>query len=112
MIDACRRPARGRLATSNRSSRSRPRSAARYPAVMDLAERPERPRPAGWVIAAFTDDGKLQSRLHADGYVWDDEAEAAGVVEKEDSPHRPLALYALVPAWGPVEEPTATVEAP
>jgi len=79
---------------------------------MDLAERPERPQPAGWVIATFTDDGKLQSRLHADGRVWDNEAEAARVVEAEDSSHRPLVLYALVPAWGPVEQPTATVETP
>ncbi|HEU5485268.1 MAG TPA: hypothetical protein VFU98_10195 [Microlunatus sp.] len=77
---------------------------------MDLAERPERPRPAGWVIAQFTAEGKLQSHLHLDGYVWDDEAEAAQVVEDGDRPDRPLVLYALVPAWGPVEEPTATVD--
>ena len=45
---------------------------------MDLSERPDRPKPAGW-------DG--------------------------DRHDRPLVLYALVPAWGPVEEPTATVAA-
>ena len=76
---------------------------------MDLAERPERPHPAGWVIAEFTSGGELKSRLHDEGRVWDDEVEAAKVVEDGDSPDRPLVLYALVPAWGPVEEPTATV---
>ncbi len=76
---------------------------------MDLAERPERPRPAGWVVAEFTSDDRLRSRLLDDGRVWDDEAEAAKVVEEGDRPDRPLVLYALVPAWGPVEEPTTTV---
>lgn len=76
---------------------------------MDLAERPEQPHPAGWVIAEFTDGGEIKSRLHAGGQVWDDEVEAAQVVEEGDRPDRPLVLYALVPAWGPVEEPTATV---
>lgn len=76
---------------------------------MDLAERPERPKPAGWVIAEFTADKQLKSRLHDGGRVWDDEAEGARVVEEGDRPDRPLVLYALVPAWGPLEEPTATV---
>ncbi len=67
---------------------------------------------AGWVIAEFTSGGELLSRLHANGHVWDDEAEAAKVVEDGDRPDRPLVLYALVPAWGPVEEPTATVAEP
>ncbi|GAA1437790.1 hypothetical protein GCM10009616_40180 [Microlunatus lacustris] len=79
---------------------------------MDLAERPERPKPAGWVIAEFTSGGELASRLHQSGRVWDDEVEAAQVVEDGDRPDRPLVLYALVPAWGPVEEPTATVAHP
>ena len=79
---------------------------------MDLAERPERPHPAGWVIAEFTSGGEIKSRLHAGGQVWDDEVEAAKVVEDGDRPDRPLVLYALVPAWGPVEEPTATVAEP
>ena len=79
---------------------------------MDLAERPDRPHPAGWVIAEFTSDGELLSRLHADGPVWDDETEAAKVGEDVDRPDRPLVLDALVPAWGPVEEPTATVTDP
>ena len=79
---------------------------------MDLAERPERPRPAGWVIAEFTDDGRLESRLHQGGRVWDDEAEGARVVEDGDRADRPLVLYALVPAWGPVEEPTTHVTGP
>lgn len=79
---------------------------------MDLSDRPERPQPAGWVIAEFTADGRLASRLDQDGRVWDDEAEAAQVVEEHDSPDRPLVLYALVPAWGPYEEPTATVAPP
>jgi hypothetical protein len=77
---------------------------------MDLSERPVRPKPAGWVIAEFNRTGQLSSRLHQDGRVWDDEAEAARVVEDGDRLDRPLVLYALVPAWGPVEEPTATVE--
>jgi hypothetical protein len=76
---------------------------------MELAERPERPQPAGWVIAEFTRGGELKGHLHEGGQVWDDEAEAARVVENGDRPDRPLVLYALVPAWGPVEEPTATV---
>lgn len=76
---------------------------------MDLAERPERPKPAGWVIAEFTGGGELKSRLHQDGRVFDDEVEAAKVVEDGDRPDRPLVLYALVTAWGPVEEPTAVV---
>ena len=76
---------------------------------MELAERPERPHPAGWVVAEFTSSGELVDRLHRDGHVWDDEVEAARVVEEGDSPDRPLVLYALVPAWGPVEPPTATV---
>jgi hypothetical protein len=63
-------------------------------------------------IAEFTRGGELENRLHQDGRVWDDEAEAAKVVEDGDSPDRPLVLYALVPAWGPVEQPTATVAAP
>lgn len=79
---------------------------------MDLAERPERPQPAGWVIAEFTRGGQLRSRLHEGGHVWDDEVEAAKVVETGDCPDRPLVLYALVPAWGPVEKPTATVAEP
>jgi hypothetical protein len=79
---------------------------------MDLAERPERPHPAGWVIAEFTSGGELKSRLHEAGHVWDDEVAAAKVVEDGDRPDRPLVLYALVPAWGPVEEPTATVAEP
>lgn len=79
---------------------------------MDLAELPERPQPAGWVIAEFTSRGDLSSRLYANGQVWDDEVEAAAVVEEGDRADRPLVLYALVPAWGPVEEPTATVVAP
>ena len=79
---------------------------------MDLAKRPERPRPAGWVIAEFTSGGELQSCLHQGGHVWDDEVEAASVVEDGDRPDRPLVLYALVPAWGPVEAPTATVAEP
>ncbi len=79
---------------------------------MDLAERPERPQPAGWVIAEFTSGGELASRLHKGGHVWDDEVEAAKVVEDGDRPDRPLVLYALVPAWSPVEEPTATVAEP
>jgi hypothetical protein len=64
------------------------------------------------VIAEFTSGGELKSRLHDNGQVWDDEAEAAKVVEDGDRPDRPLVLYALVPAWGPVEEPTATVAEP
>ena len=76
---------------------------------MDLGERPERPQPAGWVIAEFTGGGELKSRLHANGQVWDDEVTAAKVVEDGDRPDRPLVLYALVPAWGPVDEPTATL---
>ena len=76
---------------------------------MDLAERPERPKPAGWVIAEFTAGKELRPHLHDGGRVWDDEREAARVVEEGDRPDRPLVLYALVPAWGPVEEPTATV---
>ena len=79
---------------------------------MDLAERPDRPHPAGGVSAEFTSDGELRSRLHEDGRVWDDETEAAKVVEDGDRPDRPLVLYALVPAWGPVEEPTAIVAEP
>lgn len=79
---------------------------------MDLAERPERPQPAGWVIAEFTGGGQLRSHLHEGGHVWDDEVEAAKVVETGDRPDRPLVLYALVPAWGPVEKPTATVAEP
>ena len=79
---------------------------------MDLAERPERPKPAGWVITEFTSSGELRSRLHENGHVWDDEVAAAQVVEDGDRPDRPLVLYALVPAWGPVEEPTATVADP
>lgn len=79
---------------------------------MELAERPERPRPAGWVIAEFTSGGELNSRLYEGGRVWDDEAEAEAVVEDGDRPDRPLVLYALVPAWGPVEQPTATVADP
>ncbi|MGD3325375.1 hypothetical protein QT372_22525, partial [Xanthomonas citri pv. citri] len=79
---------------------------------MDLAERPEPPHPAGWVIAEFTSDGRLKGRLHQDGRVWDDEDEAAAVVESGDRSDRPLVLYALVPAWGPVEDPTATVVEP
>lgn len=79
---------------------------------MDLAERPERPQPAGWVIAEFTSGGELKSPLHESGHVWGDEVEAAKVVEDSDRPDRPLVLYALVPAWGPVEEPTATVSEP
>lgn len=79
---------------------------------MDLAERPERPHPAGWVVAEFTSDGQLESRLHQDGRIWDDEAAAAEVVEQGDRPDRPLVLYALVPAWGPVEQPTTTVVEP
>ena len=79
---------------------------------MDLAERPERPQPAGWVIAEFTRNGELKNRLHEGGRVSDDEAEAAQVVEDGDRPDRPLVLYALVPAWGPVEEPTTTVAEP
>jgi hypothetical protein len=79
---------------------------------MDLAERPQQPKPAGWVIAEFTSSGRLESRLHGGGHVWDDEVEAAKVVEDGDRPDRPLVLYALVPAWGPVEEPTATVVEP
>jgi len=76
---------------------------------MDLAERPERPHPAGWVIAEFTSGGELKSRLHQSGRVWADEAQAARVVEDGDRPDQPLVLYALVPAWGPLEEPTVTV---
>jgi hypothetical protein len=76
---------------------------------MDLSERPERPQPAGWVIGEFTSSGELSSGLHEGGRVWDDEAEAKKVVENGDRPDRPLVLYALVPAWGPAEEPTATV---
>lgn len=76
---------------------------------MDLLSRPERPKPAGWVIAEFTTDGKLSSHLYQSGRVWDDEAEGKQVVEDHDSAERPLVLYALVPAWGPIEEPTATV---
>ena len=34
------------------------------------------------------------------------------MVEDGDRPDRPLVLYALVPAWFPVEEPTATVAEP
>ncbi|GAA3703157.1 hypothetical protein GCM10022204_20460 [Microlunatus aurantiacus] len=79
---------------------------------MDLAERPEPPHPAGWVIAEFTDDGRLLGHLHDGGRVWDDEVEAAAVVERGDRADRPLVLYALVPAWGPVEDPTATVVEP
>lgn len=79
---------------------------------MELAERPERPQPAGWVVAEFTGGGELTSRLHDGGHIWDDEAEAAKVVEDGDRPDRPLVLYALVPAWGPVEEPTTTVVEP
>ena len=79
---------------------------------MDLAERPERPKPAGWVIAEFTSSGELKGRLHEGGRVWNDEVEAAKVVEDGDRPDRPLVLYALVPAWSPPEEPTATVAAP
>lgn len=79
---------------------------------MDLSERPERPQPAGWVVAEFTSGGELRSPLHQDGGVWDDEVEAARVVEAGDRPDRPLVLYALVPAWGPVEEPTTTVAEP
>lgn len=41
--------------------------------------------------------------------MWDDEAAAASVVEAGDRGGRPLVLYALVPAWGPVEDPTASV---
>ena len=76
---------------------------------MDLAERPQRPKPAGWVIAEYTPDKQLRSHLLDGGHVWDDEAAAAKVVEEGDRPDRPLVLYALVTAWGPVEEPTATV---
>lgn len=79
---------------------------------MDLLERPERPKPAGWVIAEFTSGGELKSPLHEGGQVWDDEVEAAKVVESGDRADRPLVLYALVPAWGPVEKPTATVVEP
>lgn len=79
---------------------------------MDLVERPERPQPAGWVIAEFTVGGELKSHLYQSGQVWDDEIEAAKVVEDGDRPDRPLVLYALVPAWGPVEEPTASVADP
>jgi hypothetical protein len=79
---------------------------------MDLVERPGRPKPAGWVIAEFTPGGDLEPRLHENGRVWDDEAAAAQVVEDGDSADRPLVLYALVPAWGPVEEPTAKVAEP
>lgn len=79
---------------------------------MDLAERPERPQPAGWVIAEFTSGGQLKKSLYESGHVWDDEVEAAKVVEDGDRSDRPLVLYALVPAWGPVQEPTATVAEP
>ena len=79
---------------------------------MDLADRPERPQPAGWVIAEFTSGGELEGRLHQGGRVWDDEVEAAQVVEAGDRPDRPLVLYALVAAWGPVELPTAKVVEP
>lgn len=79
---------------------------------MELSERPERPQPAGWVIAEFTSGGELTSRLHQEGRVWDDEVGAAQVVEDGDRPDRPLVLYALVPAWGPAEEPTASVAEP
>ncbi len=79
---------------------------------MDLAERPDRPHPAGWVIAEFTSGGELLGRLHESGHVWDDEVAAAKVVEDGDRPDRPLVLYALVPAWGPVEEPTAAITEP
>jgi hypothetical protein len=79
---------------------------------MDLVERPERPQPAGWVIAEFTPGGDLEAHLHEGGRVWDDEVAAAQVVEEGDRPDRPLVLYALVPAWGPVEEPTAKVAEP
>lgn len=75
---------------------------------MDLSSRPERPKPAGWVIAEFT-SGALASHLYRGGQVFDDEAEGKRVVEDHDSPERPLVLYALVPAWGPIEQPTATV---
>ena len=79
---------------------------------MDLAERPDRPQPAGWVIAEFTSGQELKSRLYEGGKVWDDEVKAAKVVEDGDRPDRPLVLYALVPAWSPVERPTATVAEP
>ena len=79
---------------------------------MDLVERPERPQPAGWVIAEFTSGGELTSHLYQGGQVWDDEIEATKVVEDGDRPDRPLVHYALVPAWGPVEEPTASVAEP
>ena len=61
------------------------------------------------MIAEFTADKELRSRLHDGGRVWDDEAAAAEVVESGDRPDRPLVLYALVAAWGPVEEPSATI---
>jgi hypothetical protein len=64
------------------------------------------------VIAEFTSDGELKNHLHGSGQVWDDEVEAAKVVEDGDRPDRPLVLYALVPAWGPIEEPTATIAEP
>ena len=48
---------------------------------MELVERPERPKPAGWVIAEFTGAGELESHLHQGGRVWDDETVAAQVVE-------------------------------
>lgn len=79
---------------------------------MDLSSRPERPKPAGWVIAEFTSGGALGGHLYRDGQVWDDEAAGKQVVEDHDSPERPLVLYALVPAWSPIEEPTATVAKP
>ena len=79
---------------------------------MDLAGRPDRPKPAGWVIGEFTSEGQLHGSLHGGGRVWDNEAEAAKVVEDGDRPDRPLVLYALVPAWGPVEEPTAEISDP
>ena len=44
---------------------------------MDLPDRPERPKPAGSVIAEFTSGGELTSRLHETGRVWDDEADIA-----------------------------------
>ena len=64
------------------------------------------------VIAEFTSGGELASHLHKGGHVWNAAVEAAKVVEDGDRPDRPLVLYALVPAWFPVEEPTATVAEP
>ena len=51
---------------------------------MDLSGRPERPKPAGWVIAEFTSGGELKSHLYQGGQVWDDEIEATKVVEDGD----------------------------